>query len=392
MLPLGGTTVVSLEQAVSAPFCTRQLADQGARVIKIERPGVGDFARAYDTAVKGASSHFMWLNRSKESVTLDIKKPDALTVLHRLLERADVFVQNLAPGAVDRLGLSVSELRRAYPRLIICTITGYGLSGPYAQKKAYDLLVQGETGFLSITGTAESPAKAGISIADIAGGMYAYSGILSALLVRHRTGQGCAVDVSLFDALGEWMGYAAYYAMYGGVAPARMGSSHAAIAPYGPFTAGDGTVVYLAVQNDREWRQFCDVVLQQSQLADDRRFGSNSARVQNRDALQAIIDGVFLRLTIEEVVGRLDAAHVANARMNTIQQFVAHPQLSARGRWRDVESPVGPVQALIPPVSISDVETVMDPIPSLGAHTDSVLRELDFDCETIREWRQDGTI
>jgi itaconate CoA-transferase len=392
MLPLRGTTVVSLEQAVSAPFCTRQLADQGARVIKIERPGVGDFARAYDAAVKGASSHFVWLNRSKESVTLDIKKPAALTVLHRLLERADVFVQNLAPGAVDRLGLSVNELRRAYPRLIICTITGYGLSGPYAQKKAYDLLVQGETGFLSITGTVESPAKAGISIADIAGAMYAYSGILTALLVRHQTGQGCAVDVSLFDALGEWMGYAAYYAMYGGVAPPRMGSSHAAIAPYGPFTAGDGAVVYLAVQNDREWRQFCDVALQKSDLASDCRFVSNSARVKHRDALQAVIDSVFLRLTIVEVVGRLDAAHVANARMNTIQQFVAHPQLSARGRWRDVESPVGPVQALIPPVSITDVETVMDPIPSLGQHTDSVLRELDFDRKTIRGWHQDGTI
>jgi itaconate CoA-transferase len=392
MLPLQGITVVALEQAVAAPFATRQLADLGARVIKIERPRVGDFARGYDTTVRGASSHFMWLNRSKESLTLDVKRPEARDVLRRLLARADVFVQNLAPAAADRLGFGTDRLRATYPRLVICGISGYGTSGPYKDKKAYDLLVQGETGFLSITGTADTPAKAGISIADIAGGMYAYSGILTALLARHQTGQGCALDVSLLDALGEWMGYPIYYSLYGGTPPPRTGASHAVIVPYGPFSARDGGVVYLAVQNEREWRQFCELVLKQPALADDPRFSSNSARVQHREILHDAIEAVFGNLDSTDIVGRLETAQIANARMNTVQEFIDHPQLAARARWRDVDSPVGPLRALIPPASIAGMDIVMNAVPALGAHTESILKELEFDAETISTWRGMGVI
>lgn len=391
-LPLEGITVVALEQAVAAPFATRQLADLGARVIKIERPGVGDFARAYDAQVRGASSQFMWLNRSKESLTLDIKRPESADVLQRLLGRADVFIHNLAPGAVDRIGLGVEALRARFPRLIGCTISGYGGSGPYARKKAYDLLVQGETGFLSITGTADSPAKAGISVADIAGGMYAYSGILAALLVRQRTGCGAAIDVSLFDALGEWMGYPAYYTMYSSAAPPRTGASHATIAPYGPFQSGDGNTAYFCVQNDREWHRFCAIVLERPGLADDVRFASNALRVTHRDELHAIIDEVCAALSADTLLERLEAADIANGRMNTVQQFLDHPQLSARNRWRDVDSPVGPLRALVPPTTIAGVEAVMRPIPALGQHTDAILRELDFDSQTIAAWRGAGVI
>jgi itaconate CoA-transferase len=391
-LPLEGIVVVALEQAVAAPFATRQLADLGARVIKIERPGVGDFARAYDTQVRGASSQFMWLNRSKESLTLDIKRPESADVLQRLLRRADVFIHNLAPGAVDRLGLGVEPLRARFSRLIVCTLSGYGGSGPYRRKKAYDLLVQGETGFLSITGTADSPAKAGISVADIAGGMYAYSGILTALLLRQRTGCGSALDVSLFDALGEWMGYPAYYAMYSGAAPPRTGASHATIVPYGPFAAGDGNTVYFGVQNDREWRRFCAIVLERPGLADDVRFTSNTLRVTHRDELHAIIDGVFAALSAHAILERLEAADLASGRMNTVQQFLDHPQLSARNRWRDVESPVGTLRTLVPPATMAGVEAVMRPIPALGEHTDAILRELDFDSQTIAAWRSAGVI
>jgi itaconate CoA-transferase len=390
--PLAGITVVALEQAVAAPFATRQLADLGARVIKIERPGAGDFARAYDTKVRGASSHFTWLNRSKESLTLDLKRRESDGILQRLLERADVFIHNLAPGAVDRLNLGVDPLRARFPRLIVCTVSGYGSAGPYQLRKAYDLLVQAEAGFLSITGTAETPAKAGISIADIAGGMYAYSGILTALLLRQRTGEGSAIDVSLFDALSEWMGYPSYYTMYGGTAPPRTGASHATIAPYGPFPAGDGRAVYFGVQNDREWRRFCAVVLERPALADDERFASNAVRVANREELHAIIDGVFAGLSAATVAERLDAADIASGRMNTVQEFVDHPQLGARNRWRDVESPVGTLRALVPPATIAGVEPVMNPIPAVGEHTDAILRELDFDSDTIAAWRSSGVI
>jgi itaconate CoA-transferase len=391
MLPLEGITVVSLEQAVAAPFTTRQLADLGARVIKIERPGAGDFARSYDATAHGMSSSFVWLNRSKESLTLDLKRSEAKLILHRLLEKADVFVQNLAPGATGRLGLGSAELRKQYPRLIVCDLSGYGSSGPYRDKKAYDLLIQAETGLISITGTDQTPSKAGISIADIACGMYGYSGILTALLLRSRTGEGVALETSLFDALGEWMSYATYY-LLGGSAPRRTGASHATIAPYGPSKSGDDKVVYLGLQNEREWKRFCEVVLHKPELATDFRYDSNAKRVQNREQLDEDIQGVFQNLTAAEIIERLEAAQIANARMNTVQEFVNHPQLSARNRWTTVGSPVGPLVALLPPVKLENVEPVMKDVPAVGQHTDAILEELDFEPKTIASWRQTGVI
>jgi crotonobetainyl-CoA:carnitine CoA-transferase CaiB-like acyl-CoA transferase len=383
MQPLSGITVVALEQAVAAPFATRQLADLGARVIKIERPD-GDFARAYDTTVNGMASHFVWLNRSKESVALDLKQSFACEVMARLLERADVFIQNLAPGAAERLGLGTKTLRERYPRLIVCDITGYGTSGPFRDRKAYDLLVQSETGLLSITGTPDTPSKVGVSIADIAAGMYAYSGILSALLVRARTGEGVAVETSLFDALGEWMGYAAYYTSYSGQSPERSGAKHAAIAPYGPFDSSDGETIYLGIQNEREWLRFCADVLRRPDLLDDGRFSSNSSRVLHRAALEAIIVSVFTALSGADIRQRLEDGAIANAQMNTMQQFLDHPQLTARDRWRTVESPVGTLRALLPPVTIEGVEPVMARIPAVGENTEGVLLELGYDIDTIR--------
>jgi itaconate CoA-transferase len=392
MLPLEGITVVSLEQAVAAPFATRQLADLGARVIKIERPGDGDFARGYDSTVRGMSSHFVWLNRSKESLTLDLKRAEAKLVLHRLLEKSDVFVQNLAPGATERLGFGTPELRQKYPRLIICDLSGYGSSGPYRDKKAYDLLIQAETGLISITGTEQTPAKVGISIADISCGMYAYSGILTALLVRSRTGEGIALETSLFDSLAEWMSYASYYALYGGSAPPRTGASHATIAPYGPSLSADNKVVYLGLQNEREWKKFCEVVLENPQLSSDPRFDSNAKRVRNRQQLDQAMQEVFQKLTAAEIVARLEAAQIANARLNTVQEFLDHPQLEARKRWGTVGSPVGPIQALLPPVTMENVEPVLNEVPALGQHTDAILAELGFDSGTIAAWRQASVI
>jgi itaconate CoA-transferase len=389
-LPLSGVTVVALEQAVAVPFATRQLADLGARVIKIERPGTGDFARGYDTTVRGLASHFVWLNRSKESLTLDLKRDEARDVLTKLLQRADVFVQNLAPGAAERLGLGVSELRAAYPRLIACGLSGYGTTGPYANKKAYDLLVQSETGLVSITGTEETPSKVGLSIADIAGGMYVYSGVLTALLQRARTGHGTAFEVSLFEALGEWMGYAMYYS-FGGAPPGRTGASHAAIAPYGPYKTRDGQVIF-GIHNNREWATFSREVLERSELADDSRFQGNHQRVANRAAMDVEIDAAFSRLATAEVIRRLDAAQIANARMNTLDQFVEHPQLGARGGWKTVESSVGAVPALVPPVRMEGVEPVMGPIPALGEHTDAILGELGYAPSTVDAWRREQIV
>jgi itaconate CoA-transferase len=392
MLPLEGITVISLEQAVAAPFATRQLADLGARVIKIERPDVGDFARGYDETVQGMASHFVWLNRSKESLTLDLKHPEARQIVQQLLEDADVFIQNLAPGATERLGLGLELLSQRYQRLIVCGISGYGSSGPYREKKAYDLLVQCETGLVSVTGTPEIPSKVGISIADTAAGMYAFTGILTALYQRERTGRGTALDVSMFEALGEWMGYAAYFAAYGGTPPPRTGASHATIAPYGPFRAGDGKQVNLGLQNEREWARFCTLVLKQPEMATDRRFDSNARRVANREALHARIDAVFSQLTIEQVIARLDRAQIANARMNSMQEFWDHPQLQARERWREVGSPVGPLKALLPPVTMSDVEPRMDPIPALGEQTVQILRSLGYEDEQICRLRAEKVI
>ena len=391
-LPLEGVTVVSLEQAVAAPFATRQIADMGARVIKVERPEVGDFARGYDRTVKGLSSHFVWLNRSKESLTLDLKQDGAREVLGRLVERADVFVQNLAPGAAGRLGFGAVELRQRHPRLISCDISGYGSSGPYRDKKAYDLLVQCEAGLVSITGTPETPSKVGVSIADIACGMYAYSGILAALLRRERTGEGATLEVSLFEALAEWMGFPAYYAMYGGKEPPRTGASHAAIAPYGPFACSDGETIFLGIQNEREWERFCEAVLQRPALAEDERFGSNSERVENVGALRREIEDVLGQLTSEEALERLDAAKIANARMRNVGGFLDHPQLEARNRWREVGSPVGPLRALLPPATMDGAEPVLDPVPSVGEHTASILSELGYDDDTVTDLRQASAI
>ena len=392
MRPLDGVTVVSVEQAVAAPFATRQLADLGARVIKIERPDGGDFARGYDATVNGLSSYFVWLNRSKESLTLDLKRPEGVGILARLLERADVFVQNLAPGAADRLGTSPSELRERHPRLIVCNVSGYGASGPYAKKKAYDLLVQSEVGLVSLTGSEDAAAKVGISVADIAAGMYAYSGILTALLARAATGGGTSIDVSLFDALGEWMGQPAYYAAYSGAPPPRSGANHASIAPYGPFGAGNGGSVYLGIQNPREWTRFCGEVLRRPELAADERFATNPARVAHRAALHEAIETVFGALTVDEVIARLEAAGIAWARMNTVSGFLEHPQHAARDSWREIGSPAGPIRAMIPPVRMDGVEPVMGDVPSLGQHTDTILEELGIARETIAAWRDEGAI
>lgn len=392
MAPLDGITVVSLEQAVAAPFATRQLADLGARVIKIERPGDGDFARHYDATVRGMSAYFVWLNRSKESLTLDLKHAEAATILHRLLATADVFVQNLAPGATERLGLSASSLTVRYPRLIVCDISGYGSTGPYRDKKAYDLLVQCETGLVSVTGTPEQPAKVGISVADISAGMYAYSGILTALYQRERTGHGTALEVSLFDALGEWMSHPAYYTAYGSHPPSRSGASHATIAPYGPFRAGDGSLTYLAVQNEREWARFCAVVLEQPELAADPRFASNAGRVAHREALHEAIGQSLSNLTGAEVLARLERAQIANARLNDMRDFWEHPQLAARDRWREVESPVGALRALLPPVTLADSMPRMGAIPALGEQAESILRELGYTDEQLARLRAEQAI
>ncbi|HEY6933120.1 MAG TPA: CaiB/BaiF CoA-transferase family protein [Marmoricola sp.] len=376
MRPLEGITVVSIEQAVAAPFATRQLADLGARVIKVERPGAGDFARGYDETVHGQSSHFVWLNRSKESLEVDLKDPDDVALLHRLLGRADVFVQNLAPGAADRLGLSASTLRGANPRLVHASISGYGEGGPFTDKKAYDLLVQCESGLVSTTGTPDQPCKVGISAADIAAGMYCYTGILTALYQRERTGEGAELAVSMLEALGEWMGFPMYYGVYGGTPPPRTGASHAAIAPYGPFHCGAGEQVFLGLQNEREWQAFCRDVLGEEGLAADQRFSSNSRRVVHRDELTAQIEACFADLDADEVLGRLDAAGIANARLRDVREFFDHPQLAARDRWREVETPHGAIRALVPPATLAGHEPVMGPVPRVGEHNARIRAEL----------------
>ena len=383
MRPLDGITVVALEQVIAGPFATRQLAELGARVIKIERPGGGDAARAYDRTVNGMSSHFVWTNRSKESLALDVKHPRAAEILERLVRKADVFLQNLAPGAVERLGLGSSELRKKHPRLIWCGISGYGPAGPYAEKKAYDLLVQCEAGLLSVTGTPSQPAKAGIPVADIAAGMYAYSSILAALLRRERTGEGATLDITMFEALGEWMGFPAYFTAYGGSPPPRSGAHHATIVPYGPFRAGDGGTVFLSVQNEREFVRFCEGVLRNPGLAQDPRFASSPARQANRAAMHDAIEAVFSTLDSSEVVERLEKADIANARLNSMQEFWGHPQLKARGRWRKVGAPAGEIDALKPPANIEGLEPRMGPVPAVGQHGRAILEELGYSAAEV---------
>ena len=392
MRPLDGIKVITLEHAIAAPFCTRQLADLGARVIKIERPGVGDFARAYDERVSGMASHFVWTNRSKESLTLDVKHDEARLILHRLLADADVLVQNLAPGAAARLGLSFADLHAVYPKLIVCDISGYGSDGPYRDKKAYDLLIQSESGFLSVTGTPDEPSKAGCSVADIAAGMYAYTNILAALIQRGKTGEGCHIDVSMLESMVEWMNFPMYYAYDGAPPPVRAGASHATIYPYGPFPSGDGKTVMLGLQNEREWVTFCEQVLQQPALANDARFSSNSLRSSARKALYAIISDAFSSLTAEQVTERLENAQIANARLNEMKDIWEHAQLRARERWTEVASPVGPIPALLPPGASSGWDARMDAIPALGEHTDTILSSLGYSSQAIAELKTSKAI
>lgn len=389
MLPLAGITCIALEHAVSAPFATRQLADLGARVIKIERPGVGDFARAYDERVRGLASYFVWCNRSKESLTLDVKHPEAHEILARLIDKADVLVQNLAPGATDRLGLSYEALHERHPRLIVCDISGYGADGPYRDKKAYDLLIQSESGFVSITGTPEQPAKAGCSIADISAGMYAANAILAALIARGRTGHGCRIDLSMLECMVEWMSNPLYYAFDGAPPPPRAGASHATIYPYGPFPAGDGKSVMLGLQNEREWAVFCERVLERPDLTADSRFCTNSKRSEARADLHRIVAEVFAGMTSAQAIERLDRARIANSRVNDMHDVWAHPQLQARRRWTEIDTSVGPIPALLPP-GMTDAR--MDPVPALGEHTDAILRELGLAGEAIARLRTQGAI
>jgi len=392
MRPLEGKTVLSLEHAVAAPFCTRQLADYGARVLKIERPGSGDFARGYDETVHGLSSHFVWLNRGKESITLDLKHEEAREVLEKLVARADVLVQNLAPGAAARAGLDYATLAPKHPRLVVADISGYGDSGPYRDKKAYDTLVQAEAGLIGITGAPDEPSRCGISVADIAAGMYAYAGILTALLQRERTGRGTRVEVSMLEALVEWMGYPIYFGRYGGKAPRRTGATHPSIAPYGPHRAGDGGQVILGLQNEREWETFCAEVLGRTELARDPRFSSNSARVAHREELTRIIEDAFAGLSTDAAVRLLDEAGIANGRLNAIEEVVQHPQLAARERWREIGTSAGRVAASLPPANLEGVDPAMGEVPSLGQHTDAVLRSLGYTPARIEVLRARGAI
>ena len=393
MQPLKGITVVTLEHAIAAPFATRQLADMGARVIKIERPGVGDFARGYDERVRGLASHFVWTNRSKESLTLDVKHAEAQKILMRLiLEEADVVVQNLAPGAAARLGLSYAALSKLKPGIIVCDISGYGSDGPYRDKKAYDLLIQSESGLVSVTGTRDTPSKAGNSIADIAAGMYAYSNILAALMHKQQTGQGQCIDVSMLESLAEWMSYPLYYAFDGAAPPPRTGASHASIYPYGPFLAGDGKTVMLGLQNEREWKIFCEKVLLQPDLAVDERFSTNAKRNGQRELLSGLIVKAFALLTALQLAERLETAGIANAQVNSMHEVWDHPQLKARDRWREVDTPAGPIPALLPPGSWQHAPPRMDAVPALGQHTDAILGLQGYSAAQIAALREQGVI
>lgn len=390
-LPLQGFRVVALEHAVAAPICTRHLADLGAEIIKIERPNDGDFARGYDSFVQGQSSHFVWLNRGKRSVTLDVKRAAGQEILAALVCRADVLVQNLAPGAAARLGLSYDALAPAHPRLIVCDITGYGESGPFAQKKAYDLLIQAESGLISVTGSPDEPSRVGISAADIATGMYAQSGVLAALLRRERIGAGAHVSVAMLDALVEWMMPSVLRWGYAGTETPRAPTSHPLLAPYGAHRVKDGQVIF-GLQNEREWATFCIDVLERPELIDDPHFSSNQARRDNRAALTAVIEAAFGEMTREEAVALLDRAGIANGRLNTPKDVWSHEQLAGRDRWRDIRIPGGHARAMLPPVSFGDVGAAMGDVPALGADTDAVLAELGYTVAQVAALRADGVV
>lgn len=392
MRPLDGLLVVSLEQAVSAPFATRQLADLGARVIKIERPDGGDFARGYDTAVHGMSTYLLWLNRSKESIALDIKTAEGAEILRELVARADVFVQNLAPGAAARLGFDARTLTERHPRLVAMDLSGYGGTGPQRDKKAYDLLVQSETGLVSVTGTPEVPAKTGIPTADIAAGMYGFSSVLAALFRRERTGEGAQVDVSMFDSTLEWMSHPLYLGHYGGQEPTRRPLGHTVVAPYEAYPTADGKQVLIGIQNDREWHRFAEEVLERPEFAEHPDYARNLDRVRNRHQVDALVAEWSRRLPQAEVLARLDAAAIANARLNGVREVAEHPQLVDRNRWREVDSPVGKVRALAPPFGIAGLEPRMDAVPSVGEHTDAVLAELGYDAARIAVLRAGGAV
>ncbi|MBT2369615.1 CoA transferase [Streptomyces sp. ISL-10] len=392
-LPLDGITVVAVEQAVSAPFATRQLADLGARVIKVERPEGGDFARGYDTAARGLASHFVWCNRGKESIAVDLKDPRGLDIVHRLVADADVFVQNLAQGAAARLGLDAAALCARHPRLIAVDISGYGSGGPYAHKRAYDMLVQCEAGLVSVTGTKAEPVKAGVPAADIAAAMYAFSGVLAALLRRGTTGRGGPVEISMLESLAEWMGHPLHHGMHGGEAPARTGVAHAVISPYDAYDTADGSQVLLSVQNDREWRRLAEQVLERPELALDPGFATNTARTANRKRTDAAVAEALGRLPTREAIDRLEAAGIACARLNTVTDVADHPQLAARDRWREVDSPAGPLRALLPPITLpGGAPARMGAIPSLGEHTDALLRALGMTDEAAAALRRDGVV
>jgi itaconate CoA-transferase len=391
--PLSGMRVIALEQAVAGPLCSRHLADLGAEVIKIERPDGGDFARRYDTAVKGESSYFVWLNRNKRSLSLNVKHPESREILRRLLEGADVFLQNLGPGAVDRLGLGPAELRERYPRLVICNISGYGSGGPYETRKAFDLLLQGETGVIATTGNGDEMAKLGISVGDIGAAMYGVIGILAALVERGKTGQGKVVETSLFDALAEWMGYPALYQLYSGKPPARAGTRHATVVPYGSYRCGDGQLVLFAVQTEAQWRSFCEVACERPEWVADERFNTSSNRRVNRDILEGMIEQeAFAGLTREQVTDRLEAADIPYGDLNEISQFLEHPQLSGRDRWREVDSAVGPLKAILPPFTIEGFESPMNPIPTVGQQTDEILASLGYGSDDINHLHRDGAV
>ncbi|MFG3020943.1 CaiB/BaiF CoA transferase family protein [Streptomyces sp. NPDC048254] len=390
-LPLEGITVVAVEQAVAAPFATRQLADLGARVVKVERIDGGDFARGYDTAAQGLASHFVWCNQGKESIALDLKDPRGLDVVRRLVADADVFVQNLAHGAAARLGLDAATLCAAHPRLVAVDISGYGASGPYAGKRAYDMLVQCEAGLVSVTGTPEQPVKAGIPAADIAAGMYAFSGVLAALVRRGTTGRGGPVEVSMLDALAEWLGHPLHHTLHGGTPPERTGLAHAVIAPYDAYPTGDGGRVLLSVQNDREWRRLAEQVIGRPELGSDPAFATNPARVANRARTDELVATALGTVGTDEAVERLEAAGIACARLRDLHEVAEHPQLAARERWREVGSPVGPLRALLPPITLpGGDEARMGDVPALGQHTEALLRAVGMTDAETAALRRDG--